>query len=398
MLLFTGKGGVGKTSVAAATAVRAARRGDRVLLTSTDPAHSLADAFDVDLGDEPSPVAVGGAGVLKAQQIDAQARLERHWSTIRRYLVGLLSWSGIDRLAAEELVAFPGLDELFALVDLRDQVTSGSYDLVVVDCAPTAETLKLLSLPDQLRWYVSRLTSSGRHLLRAVRPLTASIGDGPIPVPDDEVVDAVDRVHDQLGSVHALLQDASRTSVRLVLNPERLVVAEAARTATTLSLFGYAVDAVIVNRVLPGAISDPYLRGWQDRQAAHLRTVEELFAPLPTLEVPLLPDEPVGADALLPIADAAYGERDERAVLHGGRPVELVAEATGHVLRLALPNATRDDVDLHRRGDDLHVRVAGVRRTIPLPAVVQRADVVGAGLVDGWLEIRLAPPATVGAS
>ncbi|MBW3659246.1 MAG: ArsA family ATPase, partial [Actinobacteria bacterium] len=229
ILLFTGKGGVGKTTVAAATAARAAARGLEVLVTSTDPAHSLADAFDVPLGDGPTRVATN----LQAQQIDAQARLERHWKEVRDYLVELLAWGGVGELQAEELVLLPGLDELFALIDLHRQVESGAYDLVVVDCAPTAETLRLLALPDALRWYVDRILAPGRRVARVIRPVTSRVGG--IPVPEDDVFGAVERIHGELAAVHALLQDAARTSVRLVVNPERMVIAEALRTATSLS-------------------------------------------------------------------------------------------------------------------------------------------------------------------
>jgi hypothetical protein len=210
--------------------------------------------------------------------------------------------------------------------------------------------LKLLSLPDHLRWYVDRLLGPGRRVLRAVAPLTRSLSDdGPVPVPDDGVVDAVERVHGHLAAVHALLQDPSRSSVRLVVNPERLVVAEAERTATTLSLFGYAVDAIIANRVLPDEVRDPYLAGWKASQADHLATIHERFAPLPVLQVPLLGDEPMGVVGLAPIAEAAYASLDERDVLHDGRPVRLDTDGDGHLLRIALPHTSREDVELHRR-------------------------------------------------
>lgn len=388
VLLFTGKGGVGKTSVAAATAVRAAGRGARVLVTSTDPAHSLADALGRPLGDRPEPVDVAGEGLLLAQQIDAQQRLERHWSEVRDYLVGLLAWGGADEIEAEELVLLPGLDELFALVDLRGQVASGRYDLIVVDCAPTAETLRLLGLPDALRWYADRVLDPGRRLARVVRPLRRARGVAGIPVPEDEVFGAVERVHEDLAAVHELLQDPSRASVRLVVNPERLVVAETQRTATSLSLFGYAIDAVVVNRVLPDEITDPYLERWKQRQATHLATIRDAFAPTLVLTAPLFDDEIEGTGGLRALADAVYGDHDERAILGDRRPVSVVCDGDERILRVALPFAERDEVDLHRRGGDLHLAVAGVRRTVALPAVLRRREVAGARLHDGHLEIR----------
>jgi arsenite/tail-anchored protein-transporting ATPase len=387
VLLFTGKGGVGKTTVAAATAARAAADGARVLVTSTDPAHSLADVFDQPLGDEPQPI----ADRLSAQQIDAQARLERHWRDVRDYLVELLAWGGVGEVEAEELVLLPGLDELFALIDLRRQVRAGEHDLVVVDCAPTAETLRLLALPDALRWYVDRILQPGRRVARAVRPVMSRVGG--VPVPRDEVFGVVERLHGELAEVHDLLRDTDRTTVRLVVNPERMVIAEAMRTATSLSLFGYGVDAVVVNRLLPDEVTDPYLARWKARHAEHLATVRERFAPTPVLTAPLLDDELVGTDALAGLAELVYGDRDPLAVFHATRPVTVEADGDGgHVLALALEFTAREDVDLHRRGGDLHVKVAGVRRTIPLPAALRRSEVAGARFRDGVLEVRFAAP------
>ena len=390
ILLFTGKGGVGKTTVAAATAARAAARGLEVLVTSTDPAHSLSDAFDVPLGDGPTVV----ADRLQAQQIDAQERLERHWKEVRDYLVELLAWGGVGEVQAEELVLLPGLDELFALIDLHRQATAGAHDLIVVDCAPTAETLRLLALPDALRWYVERILQPGRRVARALRPVTSRVGN--VPVPEDEVFGAVERIHADLASVHALLQDASRSSVRLVVNPERMVVNEAMRTATSLSLFGYATDAVVVNRILPDEVQDPYLARWKERHATHLETVRTSFAPTPVLTAPLFDDELVGADGLARLADVLYGDVDEASVLHTAPPLSVDATDEGYLLTLALPFAAKDDLDLHRRATELHVKVGGVKRTVPLPAALQRCDVAGARLRDGRLEVRFAAPAPAG--
>lgn len=408
ILLVTGKGGVGKTSVAAATAVAAAVRGRRVLVTSTDPAHSLADAFAQPLTDAPTPVdgsdvALGGAsgagfdGVLLAQQIDAQARLERHWGAVRGYLTTVLAAGGLDEVRAEELVLLPGLDELFSLIDLRHQVDSGEFDLIVVDCAPTAETLRLLALPDALRWYADRLLGAGRRVARLARPIRRRTDEvGGMPIPGDDVFDTVEQVHADLASVHLLLQDVTRTSVRLVTNPERLAVAEAMRTATSLSLFGYAIDAVIANRVLPDEVDDAYLGRWKARHAEHLATLRSAFGELPVLEAPLLQDEPIGVGALHRLAAATYRDLDATSVLHRDPPLEVVRDGAEHVLRLALPFASSDDLDIHRRGDELHLKVAGVRRTIALPASLQSADVVSAKLRDGALQVRFRVATTSG--
>lgn len=393
ILLFTGKGGVGKTTVAAATAVRAARRGRHVLLSSTDPAHSLADVLDVPLGDRPAPVSVPSGedgGRLVAQQLDAQERLERHWREVRDYLVELLAWGGVGEVQAEELVVLPGLDELFSLIDLRRQVAAEAYDLVVLDCAPTAETLRLLSLPDALTWYVDRIMAPGRRVARAIRPVVHRVGG--VPVPEDDVFGAVERIHADLAAVQDLLQDPRQASVRLVVNPERMVLSEARRTATSLSLFGFGLDAVVVNRILPPEVTDPYLAGWQRRQAEHLERVRDDFAPTPVLTAPLCDDELVGAAGLDRLGRALYGQGDETAVLHQQRLVSLEPDGDGYRLELALPFASRGEVDLHRRGGDLHVRAGAAKRTVPLPAVLRRCEVAGARLRDGVLEVRFATP------
>lgn len=382
VLLCTGKGGVGKTTVAAASAVSAAAAGERVLVTSTDPAHSLADAFDAALGDDVTTVAPR----LDAQQLDAQQRLERHWREIRDYVVELLSWGGIGEVQAQELALVPGLDELFALIDLADHVDSGRYDVIVVDCAPTAETLRLLALPDALRWYVERIVQPGRRVARAVRPLTSRVGS--VPVPDDDVFGAVEGLHAKLMGVHALLQDTSRTSVRLVVNPERMVIAEAMRTATSLALFGYGIDAVVVNRVLPDEVSDPYLARWKERHAEHLGTIRDAFTPTPVLTAPLFDDELVGLPGLTRLADELWSEHRVTDVLHRGALLEVETTGDGYVLRLALPFVAKDDLDIHRRGTDLHVRAGTQKRTVPLPAALRDLDVAGARLRDGTLEVR----------
>ncbi len=390
VLLLTGKGGVGKTTIAAATAVRAARSGARVLLTSTDPAHSLADVLDQPLGDQPTAVEPR----LLGQQLDAQSRLESHWGEVREFLVQVLHATGLGEVQAEELMLLPGLDELFALIDLRARVDSGEHDVVVVDCAPTAETLRLLSLPDALGWYVDRIAGPGRGIARAVAPMARAVGG--LPVPDEGVLTAVDRLQDDLAAVHALLQDRTNSSIRLVTNPERVALDETVRTWTSLALFGYAVDAVVVNKVLPDVVSDPWLAQWKQRHAEHLATAERSFAPVPVLTSHLTRDEPVGVDALAAVADACYGALDPVGVLHDDPGTTVAPSEEGWVLRMALPFASREDVDLARRGSDLHVRAGSAHRTVPLPARLRRCTVTGAAMRDGVLEIRFVDPTPAG--
>jgi arsenite-transporting ATPase len=300
VLLFTGKGGVGKTTTAAATAVACADLGLRTVALSTDPAHSLGDALDVTLG----PEVVEIAPDLHGQQLDAQDRMEDSWNEIRRYLGEVFRWAGVGELEAEELSVVPGLDEVFALADIKAHADDERWDVVVVDCAPTAETVRLLSLPDVLSRYMERLFPMGRRVNKVVAPVLARVST--LPVADDGVFAATQRFYDRLDGVRGILTDGSRSSVRLVVNPERIVIAEARRTHTYLSLFGYHVDAVVANRVLPKTVEDPFMARWRDRHAEHMATIDETFAPLPVLTVPWQPDEPVGLDALRAVAHALY--------------------------------------------------------------------------------------------
>lgn len=400
ILLFTGKGGVGKTTVAAATAVRAAEAGLRTIVCSTDPAHSLADAFDVPLGDEPTPVDGFRHGTLVGQQLDARARLEESWGEVRRYVTTVLDWAGADAVEAEELAVVPGLDEVFALADIRAHAESGNYDLIVVDCAPTAETVRLLSLPDVLGWYMDRVFPAQRNVTRAVRPLLSRLIS--VPIAGDDVFAAVRRFYDRLDGVRELLVDGSVTSARLVVNAERMVIAEARRTFTYLSLFGYHVDAVIVNRVLPEAVRDPWFRSWKDSQREHLAEIETAFAPVPILVADLADHELVGLDHLSDFAATLYGLRDPAATLGHVEPFRVDAVGDALVLSMSLPFTDRSEIELARSNGELFITVGAHRRALVLPDSLRRREVAGARVNDGRLEIEFAEvtivPAALGGS
>jgi arsenite/tail-anchored protein-transporting ATPase len=381
VLLFTGKGGVGKTTVAAATALRCADAGARTLVLSTDPAHSLSDSFERSLAPRPTLVDDN----LYGQQLDATERFGEVWADVQEWLVALLDWAGMDAVEAEELSIVPGLEEIFALADIRDHASSGQWDVIVVDCGPTAETIRLLSLPDILEWYMERVFPVERTLTRVVRPLMRKVTS--LPVAGEEVFESVRRFYDRLEGVRSLLTDADVTSVRLVVNPERMVIAEARRTATYLSLFGYQVDAVIANRLLPEAVSDPWFAAWKDAHAAHLAAIEAGFAPLPVLRAELAAEELVGLDRLRAFAEVLHDDRDPAALLHRGATMRIERRGQSHVLRLPLPFADRHAVELGRRDGELLVRVGSYRRAVVLPDSLRRREVTGATMVDGWLEI-----------
>ena len=386
ILLFTGKGGVGKTTVAAATAAACAARGERTLVFSTDPAHSLADSLDVPVGARPTRVAPG----LSAQQLDARERTEEAWDDIRDYLVEVFDWAGVDGIEADELAVLPGLDELFGLVDLKTHAGSGDWDTIVVDCAPTAETIRFLSLPDVLSWTMDRVFPMTRRVNRIVGPVLGRMTR--LPVADDGVFGAADRFYARLDGVKELLADPSVASARLVVNPEKMVIAEARRTYTYLALFGYAVDAVIVNRVLPEAVSDPWFDRWKTVQAEHLATIDEGFAPLPVLRAHLADTEVVGIDALVTLAAELYGTRPPAERLHPGQPLRFEQVDGRRAVLLDLPFAEKGEVGVARRGSALILTLGPYRRAMTLPDSLVDRPVREAKLRDGTLMVVFADP------
>ena len=381
ILLFTGKGGVGKSTVAAGTAALAAASGLRTLVLSTDAAHSLADAFGADVGAEPTPVADG----LFVQQVDAQLRFEQSWAEIQGYLLSVLDVAGVDRVAAEELAVLPGAEEVLALLELRVHALSGEWDVIVVDCAPTAETLRLLALPEALGWYMERVFPVERRIVKALRPVLSRAAG--VPMPQDSVFDALQRLHDELDEVHALLT-GPEASVRVVLTPESVVLAEARRSLTSLSLFGYRVDGVVVNRIFPSTEADEWRAGWVRSQGAVLAEVAESFAGMPVWRSVYRGGEPVGVDALRALAGEVYDGTDPLAVPAGRGPFTVSRTAAGSTLGLSLPHVTSADVDLARHGDELVVTVGSYRRLLTLPPGLARHRVAGARVQDGVLQGR----------
>jgi arsenite-transporting ATPase len=379
-ILYTGKGGVGKTSVAAATARRCAAAGLRTLVISTDPAHSLADALQTEVGGAPTEVAKR----LHAQQVMAQDELEVHWSAVSEWLGGLLTERGVDRIAAEELTVPPGGDELFSLLVLKAHVESGEWDVIVVDCAPTGETLRLLSFPDAARWWLDKVLGKEQSMISAARPLARMFLD--VQLPDEKVLAEVQRLVGNLVAMHELLRDASRVTMRLVMTPDRMVVAEAMRTYTYLNLYGYLTDAVVVNRVFPDELSDGYFGAWHAVQQEQLEMVASAFA-VPVLKAPYFASEVIGAERLDELAAAIFAETDPAAVLHDRLTQELsMADGTAS-LRLDLPFAERGDVSLKKIGLELLVRVDGHKRTIVLPGALAGFKPISAVLEEGSLVV-----------
>jgi arsenite-transporting ATPase len=380
-ILYTGKGGVGKTSVAACTARRCAADGLRTLVISTDPAHSLAESLGAPLG--PDPVHVDGG--LWGQEVHAQDEMERHWSGVQEWLGELLIERGVDRISAEELTVPPGMDELFSLLRLQAHDESGEWDAIVVDCAPTGETLRLLSFPDVARWWIEKVFPMERQILAAARPIARSLLD--IPLPSQAVFADIQRLSENLIAMNEILRDSSRCTVRLVMNPDKMVIGEAMRTFTYLNLYGYVTDAVIVNRVFPDDVGD-YFAAWRRVQEEHLALVRSAFDPVPVLRAPYFDQEVIGNTMLDRLADALFDGHDAAAVLHDGVTQELSVGERGASVRLALPFADKGEISLKKVGLELIVGVDGQRRTILLPGTFAGFEPVSASFEDGALEVK----------
>ncbi|HEY8651518.1 MAG TPA: ArsA family ATPase [Dermatophilaceae bacterium] len=398
VILFTGKGGVGKTTTAAATAVQAARQGIKTLVMSTDAAHSLGDALGVDLSmaaDHPDPAVDPVVEVepgLYALQLSAAHNVRRSWRSVQDYLLTVLNSVGVDPVVAEEMTELPGADEIVALLELRAQVESGPWDLVIVDCAPTAETLRLLALPEALAWHLDRLMPAQRGLLRRLRPAAAAAAG--LPLPELQVMESLRRWRETLQDIRSILT-AETTSVRLVLTPERVVIAESRRTLTSLRLYGFAVDQVMVNRVFPHTDQESadtaWLAGWNQAQQRGLSEVRHSFEPLPIVITPYLPHEPVGVDALAALAQARTGEIRDVLTLAPVLGMTVQPDDEGYLLTLPLPLVTAAEVDLKRRGDELLVAVGDHRRVLSLPSVLRRCIVMGATVRGATLRVRFMP-------
>jgi arsenite-transporting ATPase len=377
IILYTGKGGVGKTSVAAATARRCAAAGLRTVVLSTDPAHSLSDSLETPLGGKPTQV----DRLLFGQEVQAQNEMERHWEGVQEWMGDLLAQRGVDRISAEELTVPPGMDELFSLLWIKRHHEEESFDCVIVDCAPTGETLRLLSFPDVVTWWLEKVLPWERRLA----PLARTLFD--VPMPGDAVFDDVERLARNLVAMNGILRDRSRTSIRLVMNPERMVVKEAMRTFTYLNLYGYLTDAVVVNRVLPEDVAEGYFGAWREAQHEQLELVRSAFAPLPILEAPFFDREVVGPEMLAVLARHVYGDRDPAELFHHELEQELITDNGSATLRVPLPFAERGELELKKIGLEVIVRVGGQKRTIVLPPAMSAYATSGARFEEGALRI-----------
>lgn len=381
IILYSGKGGVGKTSLCAATAVRSAELGQRSLVVSTDAAHSLADALAVEVGAEPTRVAKN----LDALEIDVNRELGQHWGVIQEWLTRFMTFRGVAESVAEEMAVFPGIEELFSLLRVKQFAEQGAYDVILIDCAPTGETIRMLAVPEILNFYFQRIFPIQRTVVRSVRPVAQRLTD--MPIPSDDVFGAVKALYQQTEGMGPLLQDPKRSSIRVVLNPERMVINESQRLYTYLNLFGFPVDAVIANRVLPEEARSSYFDRWIEIQAGYLKEARAAFDPLPFFEARLFDREMIGVPLLSEFARHVFGETDPTAVLYRERPLEVKKEGRGYALYIRLPFAEKDRIQVWSRGDDLVVQVDNHRRNILLPRTLASRRLLGAAFADRRLRV-----------
>lgn len=387
ILLYTGKGGVGKTSVAAATALACADAGMKTIVLSTDIAHSLGDAMGRELGPEPIEVVPN----LWGQESDAFFNVARYWGRIQEYAASVLRWRGLDEVLAEEMTVLPGMDEVGSLLWIAEHHDSGKYDVIVVDAAPTGETLRLLSLPEAAKWWMEKVEPIGRRISKLTGPLIHRVVG--IPMPGDDVFDAGENLFARLEYMRSLLADGSKTSVRVVLTLESVVIREAQRSFTYFHLYDYPTDLVVANRILPAEVG-PYFRGWYEAQQSYGPIVEESFAPIPVLRAPYFDREVVGIERLRELAVAIYGERSPTDFYYRGRPYSVKRDDQSFVLSLELPFTSREQIALTRHGDEIVIDVGAWRRNLVLPRVLIDAPTQGAHFEDHVLQIRFAATGT----
>jgi arsenite-transporting ATPase len=381
IILFSGKGGVGKTTLAAATAVRSAALGHRTLVMSTDAAHSLGDSLALPIGPEPTRVAEN----LDALELDVHHELDREFGPIRNFLIRFFKGQGLDEIVADEMAVLPGMEELFSLLRVAELARSHRYDLLLVDCAPTGETLRMLAAPDVLRFYFRKIFPVQRVVVRTVRPVAPLVTS--LPLPEDDVFVAMKRLYERIERLDPLLRDPKTTSIRVVLSLEKMVIAESERLFTYLGLYGYSVDAIIANRVLPEALTGPYFERWARAQSRHMKRVRQGFASMPILEAPLRDEEIMGTPLLGEFSEQVYAARDPISVFHSCRPPKVERRGEGYVYSFDLPFASSDRLTAYTAGDELSVTIDNWRRNIVLPRSLAGREVKEARLRSGRLSV-----------
>lgn len=382
IILYTGKGGVGKTSIAAATALKSAERGIKTLVVSTDAAHSLGDSLDMQLSPEPMEIRSN----LWAQEIDSIHEVEKGWGKVQEYLTALFTAKTVKDITTEELTVFPGFEELLSLLRILKYYKEKAYEAIVIDCAPTGETLALLSFPDMLRWWMEKLFPFKKAALKVVGPVIGPILG--VPMPDDNVMMEIEKIYNQLDEMRQILSDRSVTSIRIVVNPEKMVIKEAQRSFTYLNIYNFNVDAIIVNRVMPDRVKDAYFKAWKDVQKQYMKMIQESFTPLPIFQAPLMDREIVGLEMLDRLGDEVFGNRDPVKIEYNIRTQEIQKEDGEYVLTIRMPFTEKSEVSLNQKADELIIRVGSIKRTVTLPRTLMSYTVTGAKFENEILKIR----------
>jgi len=393
LLLMTGKGGVGKTSVAAATGLRCAELGYRTLVLSTDPAHSLADSFDQPLDHEPRLVRPN----LWGAELDALRELELNWGAVKRYVTEVLQARGLDGVQAEELAVLPGMDEIFGLVRVKRHYDEGTYDVLIIDSAPTGTALRLLSIPEVAGWYMRRFYKPLQGMAQVLTPVFEPIFKRVMgfSLPDREVMDAPYEFYEQIEQLERVLTDHTRTSVRLVTNPEKMVIKESLRAHAYLSLYNVATDLVITNRILPADVTDPFFQKWQTSQNQYRQEIRSSFHPLPVKEVPLYPEELCGLAALERLKNTLYPDEDPTQIYYQEQTMNVTETPRGYCLELYLPGIPKDQIQLTKTGDELNIRIGNHRRNMVLPQALAGLQPHKASLENDYLKIEFPFPELV---
>lgn len=381
IILYLGKGGVGKTTVAAATALRCAEMGYKTLVASTDIAHSLADSLDRPLGDQPVQVADN----LWGQEISVVADIQNYWGVLQDFASGVIAGRGIDRVVADELSAFPGMDEIVCLLHINKQAKEKNFDRVIIDAAPTGETIRLLTMPDTFSWYVGHLSRFERGVVKALKPFAGRFLQAPA-----EVLDAIYLLDAGTKELRQVLSNQDVSSYRVVLQPEKMVIREAERAVSYLGLFNYPVDSVVVNRILPEAAAEgPFYQQRREIQAKYLEMIENNFRPVPIWYAPYYAHEVVGLSALSQLAGDCFGEQDPGTIFYRGHLQEVVQQENGvYLLRLPLPFVQSGDVKLRKRGDEMFITIGNFKREMILPTVLAKRKAGSGRLLNGLLEIE----------
>jgi len=389
IVLFAGKGGVGKTSIAAASGVACAQKGLKTLIMSLDAAHSLVDSFDLDksLMDKNKGKPIRVAKNLSIQEVDVQEEIKKNWGEVHKYISSLLNLSGIDEVLAEELAILPGMEEVSSLLHINRYVAEKRYDVILLDCAPTGESIRFISIPTSLEWYMKKLFDVERRIVRVARPIAKRLYD--VPLPEDKYFASIQRLFDRLEGIDQILSDPNITTVRLITNPEKIVLKETQRAYMYFSLYKMCVDAVIINRILPEAVDDGYFAQWKETQGRYIKKTEDLFSPIPILKVPMLSDQVVGMADLSRLAKEIYGSLNPEQILYADTPYTFRKVGDDYFLDVKIPFLTKKEVELSKRNEELIIRIGGFKRHVLLPRNMAAREPSGAKVERDKVIIKL---------